>query len=212
MGDGQQAANNERRRAARDRDLPIDAQWRVHDPDAQLEYADEDGRIGRINVEVASGHYSVSAIRTKANAGFVVNVTGPFQPECFGHWAPATTRLPSLARPSGTRPGFRAVGYGDATLENQCRSDGHPGRLNRPHWGSRLEYLMPFWRLILADYGLAIGLHLGLVLGSVAAGLYGVAHHRLCRPRTADRSGGALGSTWRRRSGACWHPPAGYRA
>ncbi len=41
--------------------------------------------------------------------------------------------------------------------------------------GSRLEYLAPFWRVILVDYGLAIGLHLGLVLGTVAAGLYGVA-------------------------------------
>ena len=41
--------------------------------------------------------------------------------------------------------------------------------------GSRLAYLAPFWRVILADYGLAIGLHLGLVLAGVAAGLYDVA-------------------------------------
>ena len=32
--------------------------------------------------------------------------------------------------------------------------------------GSRLEYLAPFWRLILADYGLAIAAHLGLVLAA----------------------------------------------
>ena len=41
--------------------------------------------------------------------------------------------------------------------------------------GSRLEYLAPFWRLILADYGLAIALHLALALAAVAATLYGAA-------------------------------------
>ena len=41
--------------------------------------------------------------------------------------------------------------------------------------GSRLEYLAPFWRLILADYGLVIAAHLGLVLAAVAASLYGLA-------------------------------------
>jgi len=38
--------------------------------------------------------------------------------------------------------------------------------------GSRLEYLAPFWRVILADYGLVIVLHLGLVLSGVAAVVY----------------------------------------
>ena len=33
--------------------------------------------------------------------------------------------------------------------------------------GSRLEYLAPFWRVIVADYGLSIALHLGLVLAAV---------------------------------------------
>ena len=42
-------------------------------------------------------------------------------------------------------------------------------------YGSRLEYLVPFWRVILADYGLAITAHLGLALGAVAATLYAVA-------------------------------------
>ena len=36
-------------------------------------------------------------------------------------------------------------------------------------FGSRLEYLASLWRVILADHGLAISLHLGLVLGAVAA-------------------------------------------
>ena len=48
-------------------------------PDAQMEYAAPDGHTGRINIEVASGHYSASAIRAKARAGFVVHATGPSQ-------------------------------------------------------------------------------------------------------------------------------------
>ena len=40
--------------------------------------------------------------------------------------------------------------------------------------GSHLEYLAPFWRVILADYGLAITLRLGLALAVVEAALYGL--------------------------------------
>ena len=65
--DGRQAADAERHRAARELGLPIDDHGRVHYPDAQLEYTAEDGRTGRVNVEVASGHYSASTIRAKAN-------------------------------------------------------------------------------------------------------------------------------------------------
>ena len=42
-------------------------------------------------------------------------------------------------------------------------------------YGSRLEYLAPFWRVILAEYGVVIALHLTLLLGAVAAALYGAA-------------------------------------
>ena len=41
--------------------------------------------------------------------------------------------------------------------------------------GSRLEYLAPFWPLILSDYGVLIALHLGLALAAVLAALYAVA-------------------------------------
>ena len=41
--------------------------------------------------------------------------------------------------------------------------------------GSRLEYLAPFWPLILADYGLAIALYMALALAAVAAAFYAVA-------------------------------------
>ena len=51
----------------------------MHYPDAQLEYTDEGWRTGRVNVEVASGHYSAAAIQAKARAGFVVHATGRSQ-------------------------------------------------------------------------------------------------------------------------------------
>ena len=41
--------------------------------------------------------------------------------------------------------------------------------------GPRLEYLVPFWSLILADHGVAIALHVALALAAVAAGIYAVA-------------------------------------
>ena len=77
--DGRNAADVERRQAAQDLGLPVDENGQVHYPDAQLEYTGEDGRTGRVNVEVASGHYSASAIRAKARAGFVVHATGSSQ-------------------------------------------------------------------------------------------------------------------------------------
>ena len=41
--------------------------------------------------------------------------------------------------------------------------------------GSRLEYLAPFWHVILSDYGAVIAAHLGVALVTVAAILYGAA-------------------------------------
>ena len=41
--------------------------------------------------------------------------------------------------------------------------------------GSRLQYLAPFRPVILADYGVAIVLHLALGLAAVAAAIYAVA-------------------------------------
>ena len=41
--------------------------------------------------------------------------------------------------------------------------------------GSRLEYLAPFWPLILADHGVPIAFHLALALAAVLAALYAVA-------------------------------------
>ena len=70
------AAAAERYRVARELGLPIDAQGRVLYPDAQIEYFDADGRNGRVNVEVASGHYRAPSVRAKAHAGFRLHANG----------------------------------------------------------------------------------------------------------------------------------------
>ena len=75
--DGRRAADAERHKAARELELPIDARGRVLYPDAQIEYTDAEGRSGRVNVEVASGHYRQGSVRAKAAAGFRMHANGP---------------------------------------------------------------------------------------------------------------------------------------
>ena len=75
--DGRRAADAERHRAAGELGLPIDAQGRVLYPDAQIEYTDSEGRSGRVNIEVASGHYRQGSVRAKAAAGFRMHANGP---------------------------------------------------------------------------------------------------------------------------------------
>ncbi len=73
---GRAAADAERRRAATECQLPIDPDGKVAFPDAQVEYTltDEEGRdtFGRVNIEVASPHYSAGRIAAKAAAGFAL--------------------------------------------------------------------------------------------------------------------------------------------
>ena len=68
---GKEAADLARQQKARELGLPI-KEGRVEIPDAQLEY-EIDGRSGRVNVEVATGHYSAKSIAGKAAAGFAVH-------------------------------------------------------------------------------------------------------------------------------------------
>ena len=75
--DGRRAADAERHRAAGELGLPIDAQGCVLYPDAQIEYTDSEGRSGRVNIEVASGHYRQGSVRAKAAAGFRMHANGP---------------------------------------------------------------------------------------------------------------------------------------
>ena len=73
---GQRAADSARLRTAAELGLPIDAEGRVLYPDAQIEYVDAGGTTGRVNVEIASGHYREASIRAKADAGFRMYANG----------------------------------------------------------------------------------------------------------------------------------------
>ena len=68
---GKEAADAARFQAAEALGLPV-KDGRVEYPDAQLEY-DIEGRSGRVNVEIATEHYSVKDIGAKAAAGFAVH-------------------------------------------------------------------------------------------------------------------------------------------
>ena len=75
--DGKRAADAERHRIADELGLPVDDEGRVLYPDAQIEYADADGRTGRVNIEAVSGNYREPAVRAKAAAGFAMHANGP---------------------------------------------------------------------------------------------------------------------------------------
>ena len=64
---GKEAADAARVGKAAELGLPVKA-GKVEYPDAQLEY-DLDGRSGRVNVEIATEHYSTKSIGAKAAAG-----------------------------------------------------------------------------------------------------------------------------------------------
>ena len=70
--EGREAADAARFQAAEALGLPV-KDGRVEYPDAQLEYSDSEGRTGRVNVEIATEHYSVKSIGAKAAAGFAVH-------------------------------------------------------------------------------------------------------------------------------------------
>ena len=69
---GKEAADAARFQVAEELGLPV-KDGRVQVPDAQLEYSDIEGRSGRVNVEIATEHYSAKSIGAKAAAGFAVH-------------------------------------------------------------------------------------------------------------------------------------------
>lgn len=73
---GREAAQQAKIEAARKMELPVDGKGQVHYPDAQIEYEDEMGAAGRVNVEVTSGNYRGEHIQTKAAAGFALHANG----------------------------------------------------------------------------------------------------------------------------------------
>ena len=72
---GKGAADAARFQAAEDMGLPIQ-DGEVHYPDLQLEYTDIEGRTGRVNVEIATEHYSAKSIASKTAAGFQMHGNG----------------------------------------------------------------------------------------------------------------------------------------
>ena len=69
--EGKEAAEAAKYKAAQELGLPV-KEGKVEYPDAQLEY-EIDGRSGRVNVEIATEHYSTKSIGAKAAAGFAVH-------------------------------------------------------------------------------------------------------------------------------------------
>ena len=69
---GAGAADAARRRAARDLGLPV-RDGKVLYPDAQVEYLDPAGDVGRVHIEIATEHYKPGAVAAKAGAGFAVH-------------------------------------------------------------------------------------------------------------------------------------------
>ena len=74
--DGREAAQQAKIEAAKELELPVDDKGHVHYPDAQIEYEDEMGAAGRVNVEVTSDNYRGEHIQTKAAAGFALHANG----------------------------------------------------------------------------------------------------------------------------------------
>lgn len=73
---GREAAQKAKAEAAKALALPVDEKGRVHYPDAQIEYENEMGDTGRVNVEVTSDEYRGRDIRAKAAAGFSLHANG----------------------------------------------------------------------------------------------------------------------------------------
>ena len=104
---GKDAADAVRFQAAEELGLPV-KDGRVEYPDAQLEYSDIEGRSGRVNVEIATEHYSVKSISAKAAAGFAVH----------GSNGRASARVArSLGQDRGGGGGGRGGGRDEGSIE-----------------------------------------------------------------------------------------------
>ena len=62
--------------AAKQMNLPLTEDGRVHYPDARIEYEDAQGVSGRVDVEVTSSNYRGKGLRAKAAAGFSLHANG----------------------------------------------------------------------------------------------------------------------------------------
>ena len=101
---GKEEADRARRKAADELHLPCDDHGHVQIPDAQIQYVDEAGNLGRVNVEVASDHYREASVKAKSAGGFSMHGGKSGQ-------APNTrTSLSSPGGGGGRRGGGRGSG------------------------------------------------------------------------------------------------------
>ncbi|MDE0432755.1 MAG: hypothetical protein OXH92_01985 [Bryobacterales bacterium] len=74
--DGGEAAFLAKVEAAKQMNLPTDRDGKIHYPDARIEYEDEQGNPGRVDVEVTSGNYRSKGLQAKLGAGFKMYANG----------------------------------------------------------------------------------------------------------------------------------------
>ena len=74
--DGNEAAFLAKNEAAQQMHLPVDRDGRIHYPDARIEYEDDQGSPGRVDVEVTSGNYRSKGLQAKISAGFKMYANG----------------------------------------------------------------------------------------------------------------------------------------
>ena len=74
--DGGEAAFLAKIEAAKQLNLPTDRDGTIHYPDARIEYENEQGDPGRVDVEVTSGNYRSKSLQAKLSAGFKMYANG----------------------------------------------------------------------------------------------------------------------------------------
>ncbi len=75
-GAGHKAAHAAKLEAAEQMNLAVDEHGKVHYPDARIEYQDQEGGSGRVDVEVTSGNYRSKSLQAKLAAGFKMYANG----------------------------------------------------------------------------------------------------------------------------------------
>ena len=124
---GKEAADAARLEAAEALGLAV-KDSRVEYPDAQLEYLDVEGRSGRVNVEVATEHYSAKSIAAKAAAGFAVHGSngrrrrGSPDPSAKTRAAAAAAAAHEIKGPSNSKQEIRKCSRGKSVLASRSSS------------------------------------------------------------------------------------------
>ena len=74
--DGNEAAFLAKIEAAKQMNLPVGDDGRIHYPDARIEYENEQGSPGRVDVEVTTDSYRNKSLQAKLSAGFKMYANG----------------------------------------------------------------------------------------------------------------------------------------